>query len=331
MPFAVAFRLLLVGAVTSTVIAGVIGVAYPSAALASVPGIVLGSLSALTFGRLWPSVVALMVLCAITWVALMVYSNVWFSAVIMALVGIALGLSSRTGLHGIVLNVAIFGSAAFFAVVAPSGEVGTVEAATSTAAAIGAGGLMSIAVFLVIARGKTMPPARAFPWPDAVVHTVSLGVVLFAATAIVLSWDRTPVSAWLLVTVVVLSQPVDEVTVRRSVERVLGTLAGALLAGAIILVVTAEWQLVAVALVCLVSAWSYRLSHPQVEQGHGYWVYALIWTPAMVMLAVPQGGSATLDADLARVMFTVAAAVAVVVVTYLVRQVVNRVATQARE
>ena len=53
-------------------------------------------------------------------------------------------------------------------------------------------------------------------------------------------------------------------------------------------------------------------------------VYALIWTPAMVMLAVPQGGSATLDADFARVLFTIVAAVAVVAVTYLVRQLVNR-------
>ena len=101
-------------------------------------------------------------------------------------------------------------------------------------------------------------------------------------------------------------------------------MAGAAVAGLIIVAVTAEWLLITIALVCLVFAWSFRLSHPAVEQGHGYWVYALIWTPAMVMLAVPQGGSARLDADFARVLFTLVAAIAVVAVTYLVRQIVNR-------
>lgn len=322
--FAAAFKVLLIAGAIVGAIAGVMAIGFPTAALASFPGIVLGGISALTFSRWWPSLAALAVLCAITWVALLVYSDAWVAAAIMGLVGIALGLSCRIGLHGIALNIAIFASAAFFAVLAPVGQVGTMPAANSTTAAILVGGLMSIAVFRLIARGKTLPPVAAYSWPNTAVHTVSVAVTLFAATGIVLTWDRTPVSAWLLVTIVVLSQPIDEVTVRRSVQRVLGTLAGAAVAGLIIVAVTAEWLLITIALVCLVFAWSFRLSHPAVEQGHGYWVYALIWTPAMVMLAVPQGGSARLDADFARVLFTLVAAIAVVAVTYLVRQIVNR-------
>lgn len=323
MSFAAAFKLLLVAGAIVGVIAGVIAVGFPAAALVSFPGIVVGSVSALTFGRFLPGLAALAALCAITWMAMLVYPNVWVSAAIVGLIGFALGLSSRVGLHGVVLDIAIFASAAFFAVLAPVGTVGTLQAASSTTAAIFVGGVMAIVVFLLIARGKTLPRPPTVPWPDTVVHTASVTITLFAATAILLAWDRTPVSAWLLVTIIVLSQPVDEVTVRRSVERVLGTLAGAVLAGLIILLVTAEWQLIVIALVCLVFAWSFRLSHPEVEQGHEYWVYALIWTPAMVMLAVPQGGSATLDADLARVLFTIAAAVAVVAVTLVVRRVVS--------
>ena len=328
-PFAAVFKLLLLAGVIVAAIAGVIAIGFPTAALVSFPGIVLGALSALTFGRFGPSLAALAVLCAITWVAMLVYSNPWASASIMGLVGVALGLSCRIGLHGIALNIAIFVSAAFFAVLAPVGQVGTIPAANSTTAAILVGGLMSITVFLLVGRGKKLPPVTPFPWPDTLVHTVSVAVTLFAATWIVLPWDRTPVSAWLLVTIVVLSQPIDQVTVRRSVQRVLGTLAGAVLAGLIIVIATAEWQLITIALICLVFAWSFRLSHPAVEQGHEYWVYALIWTPAMVMLAVPQGGSATLNADLARVMFTIAAAIAVVAVTYLVRRLVNHATAHA--
>ena len=321
--FSAAFRVLLIAGVIVAVIAGLIGIGSPSAALLSVPGIVLGAVSALTFGRFWPGVAALLVLCVITWSALLVFDRVWLSAVIMGLIGFAQGLSSRTGLHSIALNIAIFGSSAFFAVVVPVGQVGTMAGATSTAAAILAGGVISLVVFLLIGRGKTLPRAAAYSWPDTIVHTTALSVTLFTATAIVLSWDRTPVSAWLLVTIIVLSQPNDEVTVRRSVERVLGTLAGAMLAGLIAIAVSAQWLLITLALICLVFAWSYRLSHPAVEQGCGYWVYALIWTPAMVIIAVPQGGSATLNADFARVVFTIAAAVSVVVVTYAARRFVR--------
>ncbi|MCB9413171.1 MAG: FUSC family protein [Actinobacteria bacterium] len=322
MSFASAFRLLLMAGLIAGAIVGLVGLVLPSAALVSVPGVVLGALAALTFGRVWPSLVALAVLAMLTVVALLSYGEPWLAAVIMGLVGVGLGLSTRAGLHGIALNIAIFGASAFFAVDAPVGQVGSMAAALSTAMAIVAGGALAILAFLLVARGKTLPPTPVFSWSDTVVHTVTLAVTLSVATAILLTSDRTPVAAWLLVTIIVLSQPVDRVTVRRSAERVVGTLAGAALAGLVILVVTAEWLLIAVALVCLVFAWSYRLSHPPVEQGRGYWVYALIWTPAMVVLAVPQGGSATLDADYARGIFTVIAAIAVVAVTFVVRRVV---------
>ncbi len=68
---------------------------------------------------------------------------------------------------------------------------------------------MSITVSRLIARGKTLPPVAAYSWPNTAVHAVSVAVTLFAATGIVLTWDRTPVSAWLIVAIVVLSQPID--------------------------------------------------------------------------------------------------------------------------
>jgi hypothetical protein len=271
-----------------------------------------------------------LVLCAITWVAFLVNGNVWVSAALMGLVGLALGLSCRLGLHPIVLVIAIFSSSAFFPVTPPAGAIGNVAGATSTAAAILAGGVVSAVCFHVLARGRTMPRPPTIPWQDTSVHTAALVVTLFIGTLAVLSWDRTPVAAWLLVTIVVLSQPADVITRRRSIERVLGTVAGALLAGLVALVMSAEWVTVTIALTCLVVAWSYRLSHPEVEQGYGYWIYALVWTPAMVLLAVPQGGSATLDADGQRILLTLVAAIAVVLASYAARFAVMRLADRNR-
>ena len=151
--------------------------------------------------------------------------------------GAATGAASRSK-RRLLTGPAFSFAAAFFAILAPVGQVGTMAAANSTTAAILVGGLMSITVSRLIARGKTLPPVAAYSWPNTAVHAVSVAVTLFAATGIVLAWDRTPVSAWLLVTIVVLSQPIDEVTVRRSVQRVLGTLAGAVIAGLIIVAVT---------------------------------------------------------------------------------------------
>ncbi|NQU37179.1 MAG: FUSC family protein [Actinobacteria bacterium] len=323
-------KLLVVAAAVVAAILAAIGLVAPVAAVSAVPGVTLGAVAALTFGRIGPSVLTVLVLCVITWVAFLVNGNVWVSASLMGLVGLALGLSCRIGLHSLVMTIAIFSSSALFPATPPAGEIGNVAGATSTAAAILAGGVISAICFHLLTRGKTLPKSPIIAWQDTSVHTIALVVTLFIGTLAVLSWDRTPVGAWLLVTIVVLSQPIDIITRRRSIERVLGTAAGALLAGLVAIVVTTEWVTITIALLCLVLAWSFRLSHPEVEQGHRYWIYALIWTPAMVLLAVPQGGSVTLDADGQRVLLTVIAAIAVVLVSYAARFSIIRLADRNR-
>jgi hypothetical protein len=324
--FAVMRVLLIVSAVMVLILLLIATVSRPAAVVA-IPGVVMGFVAMLSFGRYRPTIWALLALSGATWIAFLINTNTWASAVLMALVALAMGLAGRVGLRSVVLSFAVFSASALFPQPPPGGEIGTLMGATSTAAAIFVAGVISAVVFHLIAPTKKLPKSAITPWPDTIVNSTALVVTMFFGTLWVLTWDRTPVAAWLMVTILVLSQPYDAITKWRSAERVIGTLAGAILAAGFIGLLTAEWQTVIVAFVLLACAWSFRLSHPVVETGHFYWVYAFIWTPAMVLLAVPQGGSATLAADGQRVLLTLLAAIAVVLVTIVARIAVVRFMT----
>ncbi len=294
----------------------------PELAASAIPGVIVGGTATVLFGRVIWGLSAAAILAVLTWIAVLINVSPIAAGVFMALLGLGMGLSGRRGLRAIALTIVIFTAGSLFPLTPPSGAPGSVQAASSMALAVIVGGVLATVMFRVAGRGHHPPLSPPTAWPDLIVQTITLSVTLGIATALVLTWDRTTVAAWLLITIVVLAQPHDDVTLRRSIERVAGTLGGALAVGAIALVVHVPWQAIAIGLVLAVAAWSYRFSHPEVEQGHHYWIYALIWTPAMVLLAVPQGGSATLAADTQRAGLTIIAAISVVLVSVLARKLV---------
>ncbi len=291
----------------------------PSAAAAAVPGVSMGLVATLSFDRYLPVLWSLLSLCAVIWVALLVNSSVIASVLLMALLGLATAMSGRVGMRSVAMQGAIFGAAALFPQPPPAGDIGSVLGATSTVAAVLVGGLVLALVFHVITRGGTPAKPVITPWPSTIANSVVLVLTLVIATYWVMSWDRTPVGAWLMVTIVVLAQPSTNITLWRSAERVVGTLLGAVLAAGIAVVMSATWQALVVGFIFVALAWSFRISHPVVETGHYYWIYAFLWTPAMVLLTVPQGGSETLSADGQRLVLTFLAAVSVAVVSILTR------------
>ena len=316
-------RVLLMVAAAMALILVLIAVVSPTAAIAASPGVIVGAVAMLTFGGFRPVVWTLLVLGALTWIAFLIGPNAWASAVLMALVGLVMGLAGRVGLRSIAMIVAMFTASALIPQPPPIGDLGTVAGATSTAAVILLAGLASAVVLRVMAPGRTFHRPPVVPWPETVVNTTALVVTLFLGTLWVLTWDRSPVAAWLMVTIIVIAQPSSSVTLWRSAERVIGTAVGAVLAAGVVVLVPFQWLEFVVAFVLLVSAWSLRLSHPIMETGHFYWMYALLWTPAMVILTVPQGGSATLSADGQRVLLTVVAAIGVALVTAAARMAVR--------
>jgi len=310
----------------------VIALALPELAIASAPGVMIGALTVLLRGRLRDALLAVAVQAALCGAAFLVTHSPWQSGVLMALVGVAMAFGGRVGWRTVVMAMAVFTAGAFFPVHVPGNAApGSWQGAAGIALAIVVGGVLGAVVLRLVLRHHHAP--RHSPpvgWPDVVVNAVALGVTLLVGTAAVLAWDRGPVASWLMITIVVLAQPTDERTMRRSAQRLFGSLAGSLIAAGFALVLTATWQSAIVAFAFFIVAWSYRLSHPAVELGHGYWIYTIITTPAMILMVVPYGGDRTLEAAGQRVGLTIAGAIAVLLVTQVARWAVVR-ATEGRE
>jgi len=283
----------------------------------------------------WAAVAAV-VLCGA------VYLGQWVAtgAVFLAFVGVAYGLSFRFARNTQFFMVALFaGPMAVYpslvtAGFTPGDPVPTTGLA-AMAAAILAGGATGAVVFPFLAA--RMPPGEVAveSWGTSVRMAVGVGVLLGAATAIVLSWDRSPTGPWLMVTIVVLARTDPVATLKRSWQRMLGTVAGSLVAVGIGVVATglfsgtsAYLSILVVGVAFLIVAMGYKLSHPALASGDSYWIYAVLWTPAMVLLATPPEATPVATAE-ARAGWTLVGAVAITVATILATRVRNPAPTVA--
>ncbi len=307
---------------------GAIGLILPEMAGAATAGAVVGAVTILLRGSLRDAALAAVAQACLSGVAFLVTGSPWLAGLLMAGMGVTMALAGRVGWRSVVMILSLFTASALFPAHVPGdAPAGSLTGAVGIALAVMLGGLLGALVLRRAVPHHHPTPHPPVGWEDVAVNVVALGLTLGIGTVAVLTWDRTPVASWLMVTIVVLATPADDVTMRRSAERLAGVLGGCVIAAALALALYAEWQSTAVALVLFVAAWSFRLSHPRVEAGHGYWVYAFVSTPAMVLLAVPAGGHATLAAVGQRAILTVAAVIGVVLLTQVARWVAVRSAT----
>ena len=327
----VARQLLLFFALIALILAA-IALAAPELAGAAPPGVMVGAITVLLRGRLRDALVAVAATAVLSGAAFLVTHSPWESGVLMAAVGVAMALGGRAGWRTAIMAMAVFTAGAFFPTHVPGDAApGSWAGAGGIALAVVVGGVLGALVLHLVLRRRHAPPRPpAIGWADVIVNAVALGLTLLIGTAAVLAWDRGPAASWLMITIVVLAQPTDERTMRRSAQRLFGSLAGSLIAAGFAFVLSTTWQAAIVAFAFFIVAWSYRMSHPAVEQGHGYWIYTVITTPAMVLLAVPYGGQRTLEAAGQRAGLTIVAVIAVVLVTQVARWAVVR-ATSGRD
>lgn len=148
-----------------------------------------------------------------------------------------------------------------------------------------AGGLLLVAVS-VVARfprpaGTGTPPGRA--WRHAAVMAVSVGVVVY-----LVQFYEVPHGYWVAVTLTVVLRPLHDITRTKARQRILGTVAGVVLALALAWILPA-WGLVIALAVCLVLMNSYAMLGNYVRQ-------VVFLTPAVVLLA-PAGGIGLIAAE----------------------------------
>ena len=110
-------------------------------------------------------------------------------------------------------------------------------------------------------------------------------------------------SEWLLLTMIVVSRPDVHGTYRHTLERVVGTIAGVLVAGVIGLGLGDAPVRSLLALALLVVAFAFM------QVPGRYWMYVLFLTPGIVLIESPPEATAALAAD--RLVYTLVGAAAV--------------------
>ncbi|GAA3214236.1 FUSC family protein [Oerskovia jenensis] len=234
-------------------------------------------------------------------------------AVFMTVLGACVGFSAVRGWHGI---GGFVGPQTAFALIGgplvalPSGTVAastSVGALAAMAGWVAFGGLWTALIGGLLTRGMRLPGPKPVPERVATYFGLALAVLAGVATYVAMGWVDSPNAWWLLLTLFVVVQPYFAATLSRTLARVGGTLAGAVLAGVVAHFLSGSpTVLSAVALVLTGAAgWAY-LKQP-------YWVFTLFLTPA-VILQTSGGEDVLLAADLERALFTVAAAAVAVAV-----------------
>lgn len=291
-------------------------------ALAALPGLAVGFVVTLQARSLRAGLLAVAVMGALAFISTLASASIATGAIWLALVGIAYGLSGLRGWHRLTMQMAIWCA---YIVVNPLqahaatklSTIASVDLSASAAIITGIAVLVAGALMaLLVDRIKGSSPARplvplrpAQAWAFA----AGCGLLLGIGAVVVLDAARYPAGEWLLLTVIVLLQPDRQATLRHTVERMAGTLAGVAVAAAFALALGDGPLTTVLSLMLMIAAFAY------LQVPNRYWLYVGLFTPGLVLLSAPPNETGTLA--LARLGFTIAGAIAVIAVTLLVSRV----------
>ena len=120
------------------------------------------------------------------------------------------------------------------------------------------------------------------------------------ATLAVLAFNPGSLGAWLVVTILVVTEVGHEETLKHTIGRVGGTLVGVVIAGLLVGLVTSPGVAIVISLLLMMAALVIRF-------GPHYWLYLAFITP-IEMLSAAGSTSAVSSTDLARAAYTLAGA-----------------------
>lgn len=203
-------------------------------------------------------------------------------AAIMALMCLVVGRLSRFGLNRATLLVPIF--MAWMIIDPPTwGPQHTVDRSDGSYLAwmgviFFVGSIFAVFAFAFVLRRLKLPAPKPHSRRESVPYTATITVLATVSTYIVLH-DPTKhyAGAWLIATILVLSQVGDVGTVRRTIGRVLGTLVGSLVVIVIVVQVQSMAVLYGIGLLFAIAAIAAKFS-PH------YWIYMALITPTVVCM-----------------------------------------------
>jgi uncharacterized membrane protein YccC len=164
---------------------------------------------------------------------------------------------------------------------------------------LGGGALWAALVFPPLLRKRKMP-LRSEPWTrdDTLVYTTTITVLCTATTLGVLIWWPGSDGAWLVLTLLVVTQFGADTHLKRTLGRVVGTVAGVVIAAIVASVSSSEAELLAIGMVLLVITVVIMLGP------HSYVLYSIFITPTVVLFTSTSIADVT-TTDAQRLEFTV--------------------------
>jgi hypothetical protein len=248
---------------------------------------VLGGATALTnlmIGGRQIAYLAVGLVTALTPVAIVSGAVPVAGAAVMALMCFGVGVSASQGLNRGLLLIPLY--LAFMIIAPPPWGGHTAVDRTSTSYLLwnmlffGGGALWAALVFPPLLRKtKTPMPARPQPWAraDVIAHTITITALCTAATLGALIWWPGSNGAWLVVTVLAVTQFGGDASVKRTRDRLAGTIVGAAIAAILASVSGSEAVLIAIGLVLWVILVVIALAP------HSYFLWTVFVTPAVVL------------------------------------------------
>ena len=289
----------------------------------ALPGVAVGFLLTLQRRSRRAGLIAVAVMGGLAFVSTLAASSTAAAALWMGAVGFAYGLSALRGWHVLTQQLAIW--CAYVTVNPLQAHAATklsriehvqpdLRAALVTAAVVVASGAFA-ALLAGFAKG-TPRPLAPLGRDSALLMAIAMGVLLGVGTLIVVGGYRHAAGEWLLLTMIVVSQPDVHGTYRHTLERVVGTVAGVLAAGVIGLALGDAPVRSVLAIVLLVAAFAFR------QVPGRYWPYVLFLTPGIVLIESQPSSTAALAEN--RLLYTLAGAAAVTAAALAVSALTRR-------
>jgi len=241
----------------------------------------IAGVTALWVGSVEMAVLTSFVMALLTPVAIVAGSSSIGGAALMAMMCLTVGRMSRFGLHRATLLVPVF--MAWMLIDPPFwGPQHTVDRTDNVYLAWMAviflvGALVPVAVLPFALKKVHLPTPMQHSRRESLPYTVTITVLASVSTFWVLEHPKQVAGAWLIATILVLSQVGDVGTVRRTVGRVLGTILGTLVVAVIVARVESLALIYVIGVVFAVAALTAKFS-PH------YWIYMALITPTVVCL-----------------------------------------------
>ena len=204
-------------------------------------------------------------------------------AALMAIMCFGVGLSAARGLNRGMMMIPLYLA---FLIIAPPPWTGETLDRTSTSYLLwnmlflGGGGLWAMLVFPPLLRKMKMSlPPRPKPWAgaDTLAYTITITVLCTASTLGVLIWWPGSDGAWLVLTVLALTAVGGNASLKRTFERIPGTIVGVVIAAIVASVASSEAVLLTIGLILLVITMVILLGP------HSYFLYSAFMTSAVVL------------------------------------------------